>query len=161
MSPLPATSARQQLVARHRDEHRPHLQVLVLEFLIGGELLVELLLEQPDEVNGGAAQHALVDEVDRLAVDRQDADDPPSTIVRQGLRNLLESYTPDHFRPVSLIDGGKQEQRQTSSIRRCCRFRNPSGPAITEFDARKATAPPRFEIKAPANAPNVLIRADR
>ena len=37
----------------------------------------------------------------------------------------------------------------------------PKRPAITEFDARKATAPPRFEIKAPANAPNVLIRADR
>jgi hypothetical protein len=37
----------------------------------------------------------------------------------------------------------------------------PKRPAITEFDARKATAPPRFEVKAPANAPNVLIRADR
>jgi arylsulfatase A-like enzyme len=29
--------------------------------------------------------------------------------------------------------------------------------AITEMDARKATPPPRFEVKAPANAPNVLI----
>jgi arylsulfatase len=28
---------------------------------------------------------------------------------------------------------------------------------ITTFDARKATAPPRFEVKAPATAPNVLI----
>jgi len=28
---------------------------------------------------------------------------------------------------------------------------------ITTFDARKATPPPRFEIKAPANAPNVLL----
>jgi hypothetical protein len=37
----------------------------------------------------------------------------------------------------------------------------PKRPAITEFDAHKATAPPRFEIKAPANASNVLIRADR
>jgi len=33
----------------------------------------------------------------------------------------------------------------------------PKRPAITTFDARKATAPPRFEIKAPAHAPNVLI----
>ncbi len=33
----------------------------------------------------------------------------------------------------------------------------PKRPAITTFDARKATAPPRFEIKAPANAPNVLL----
>jgi arylsulfatase len=33
----------------------------------------------------------------------------------------------------------------------------PTFPAITEVDARKATPPPRFEVKAPANAPNVLI----
>ena len=33
----------------------------------------------------------------------------------------------------------------------------PKRPAITEFDARKATAPPRFEVKAPAGAPNVLV----
>jgi len=33
----------------------------------------------------------------------------------------------------------------------------PKRPAITTFDARKATAPPRFEIKVPASAPNVLI----
>ncbi|HEY6288325.1 MAG TPA: sulfatase-like hydrolase/transferase, partial [Nitrospiraceae bacterium] len=33
----------------------------------------------------------------------------------------------------------------------------PKRPAITELDARKATAPPRFEIKAPAQAPNVLL----
>ena len=28
---------------------------------------------------------------------------------------------------------------------------------ITTLDARKATAPPRFQVKAPANAPNVLL----
>ena len=33
----------------------------------------------------------------------------------------------------------------------------PSYPPITELDARDATAPPRFEIKAPEGAPNVLI----
>ncbi len=33
----------------------------------------------------------------------------------------------------------------------------PKRPAITEFDARKATPPPRFEVKAPAEAPNVLL----
>jgi arylsulfatase A-like enzyme len=33
----------------------------------------------------------------------------------------------------------------------------PQYPPITELDARKATPPPRFEVKAPANAPNVLI----
>jgi arylsulfatase len=33
----------------------------------------------------------------------------------------------------------------------------PATPVITEVDARKATLPPRFEVKAPAGAPNVLI----
>ncbi len=33
----------------------------------------------------------------------------------------------------------------------------PKRPAITEVDVRKATAPPRFEVKAPAGAPNVLL----
>ncbi|HJQ97605.1 MAG TPA: arylsulfatase [Candidatus Polarisedimenticolaceae bacterium] len=33
----------------------------------------------------------------------------------------------------------------------------PSYPAITELDARDAKAPPRFEVKAPQGAPNVLI----
>jgi len=33
----------------------------------------------------------------------------------------------------------------------------PATPTITEMDARKATAPPRFEVKAPQGAPNVVI----
>jgi arylsulfatase len=33
----------------------------------------------------------------------------------------------------------------------------PKYPHITEVDARKAKAPPRFEVKAPADAPNVII----
>ncbi|MGE0473648.1 MAG: arylsulfatase, partial [Nitrospirales bacterium] len=33
----------------------------------------------------------------------------------------------------------------------------PSYPPITELDARQATAPPRFEVKAPKDAPNVVI----
>jgi arylsulfatase len=33
----------------------------------------------------------------------------------------------------------------------------PKRPPIMELDARKATPPPRFEVKAPAEAPNVLI----
>ena len=33
----------------------------------------------------------------------------------------------------------------------------PDYPRETELDARKATPPPRFEVKAPAGAPNVLI----
>src|SRR5512135_193304 len=33
----------------------------------------------------------------------------------------------------------------------------PTWPPITELDARKATPPPRFELKAPPGAPNVLV----
>jgi Sulfatase len=33
----------------------------------------------------------------------------------------------------------------------------PNYPAVTEFDVRKATAPPRFQVTAPKGAPNVLI----
>ncbi|MGH8550846.1 MAG: arylsulfatase [Methylococcales bacterium] len=33
----------------------------------------------------------------------------------------------------------------------------PAYPPITELDVRKATAPPRFEVKAPQGAPNVVI----
>jgi arylsulfatase A-like enzyme len=33
----------------------------------------------------------------------------------------------------------------------------PEYASITEIDARKATPPPRFEVKAPENAPNVVI----
>ncbi len=34
---------------------------------------------------------------------------------------------------------------------------DPSYPAASELDARKATPPPRFEVKAPAGAPNVVL----
>src|SRR5207248_6564664 len=34
---------------------------------------------------------------------------------------------------------------------------DPKVPPITEIDARKAKAPPRFAVKAPAGAPNVVI----
>ena len=33
----------------------------------------------------------------------------------------------------------------------------PTYPPITEIDVRKATPPPRFEVKAPDGAPNVLV----
>ena len=33
----------------------------------------------------------------------------------------------------------------------------PQYPPITELDARNAKAPPRFEVKAPKDAPNVVI----
>ena len=36
-------------------------------------------------------------------------------------------------------------------------IREPEYPAITEMDARRAKAPPRFEVKAPRGAPNVVV----
>src|SRR6184192_4527927 len=33
----------------------------------------------------------------------------------------------------------------------------PEPPTITELDARNAKAPPRFEVKAPKGAPNVVV----
>lgn len=36
-------------------------------------------------------------------------------------------------------------------------IREPNAPVITELDARNATAPPRFEVKAPEKAPNIVI----
>ena len=37
----------------------------------------------------------------------------------------------------------------------------PQHPKSTVLDARKATPPPRFDVKAPAGAPNVLIVSAR
>lgn len=36
-------------------------------------------------------------------------------------------------------------------------IQEPKPPLYTELDARNATPPPRFEVKAPEGAPNVLI----
>src|SRR5207245_11020061 len=41
--------------------------------------------------------------------------------------------------------------------RRVLPIREPQYPTSTVLDARDAKAPPRFEIKAPAGAPNVVI----
>jgi arylsulfatase A-like enzyme len=45
----------------------------------------------------------------------------------------------------------------TATDRSVLPIADPSYPAETEIDARKATAPPRFEVKAPADAPNVVL----
>ena len=45
----------------------------------------------------------------------------------------------------------------TDADRRVLPIREPSYPHITELDARNAKAPARFEVTAPAGAPNVLI----
>jgi arylsulfatase A-like enzyme len=45
----------------------------------------------------------------------------------------------------------------TSVDRTVLPLAEPSHSAITELDVRKATAPPLFQVKAPQNAPNVIV----
>jgi arylsulfatase len=63
---------------------------------------------------------------------------------------------------ATLAGGCSESQSQTSKPayvldRTSLPIAEPSYPVVTELDARKVTPPPRFEIKAPAGAPNVLI----
>jgi hypothetical protein len=46
---------------------------------------------------------------------------------------------------------------QTRTERTVLPIQQPTPALYTELDARNAKAPPRFEVKAPAGAPNVLI----
>lgn len=46
---------------------------------------------------------------------------------------------------------------QTLADRTILPVPEPQRPAITELDVRRATAPPRFELRAPKGAPNVVI----
>ncbi len=61
---------------------------------------------------------------------------------------------------LSLTGFTAQTLAQTSEVtldRSSLPIPEPDYPRSTELDARNAKAPPRFEIKAPAGAPNVLI----
>ena len=58
---------------------------------------------------------------------------------------------------AAMAFGGGSVQAADKLDRTVLPIPEPKRPPITEFDARKATAPPRFEVKAPAGAPNVLI----
>jgi len=58
---------------------------------------------------------------------------------------------------VVMAAGGIPAQAADKLDRTVLPIPEPKRPPITELDVRKATAPPRFEVKAPANAPNVLI----
>jgi len=51
---------------------------------------------------------------------------------------------------------GKQASNGTID-RTSLPIREPAPPTITELDARNAKAPPRFDLKAPEHAPNVLV----
>jgi arylsulfatase len=52
---------------------------------------------------------------------------------------------------AAAVPGGPQPDRTVLPLA------EPQHPLITELDARKATPPPRFEVKAPEGAPNVVI----
>ena len=49
------------------------------------------------------------------------------------------------------------QPRTTGPDRTSLPIAEPKRPVYTEIDARKVTPPPRFEVKAPAGAPNVVI----
>lgn len=49
------------------------------------------------------------------------------------------------------------QQRTAPADRSTLPLAEPKRPTYTEIDARKVTPPPRFEVKAPAGAPNVVI----
>ena len=59
---------------------------------------------------------------------------------------------------LSALTVGDQAQPAASTVdRTVLPIAEPAHPAITELDARKVKAPPIFEVKAPAGAPNVIV----
>ena len=62
------------------------------------------------------------------------------------------------FTPFTAVPAAAQAARVVfPTDRTVLPIPEPVNPPITEMDVRKATPPPRFEVEAPANAPNVLI----
>lgn len=68
------------------------------------------------------------------------------------------------FMLLAMVSCNKtSEKSETKSVssegldRTVLPIKEPTYPAITELDARKATAPNRFEVKAPEKAPNVVV----
>ncbi|MEC4747925.1 arylsulfatase [Methylomicrobium sp. Wu6] len=56
------------------------------------------------------------------------------------------------------VPAAKSEAKQKEGIdRTVLPISEPTPPRITELDVRNAKAPPRFEVKAPKDAPNVVI----
>jgi arylsulfatase len=58
---------------------------------------------------------------------------------------------------VNLATAQTKTNAGDSADRTVLPLQEPSYPPITELDARKATPPPRFEVKVPQGAPNVVI----
>src|SRR5579871_712894 len=84
------------------------------------------------------------------------------TVLTIGLGVLLGFLTALQFRPVSSIEASQKEvtQGQKSSEpldRTRLPIPEPERSPITEIDARKAKAPPRFDVRAPEGAPHVVV----
>ncbi|MGZ8159295.1 MAG: arylsulfatase [Methylobacter sp.] len=58
---------------------------------------------------------------------------------------------------VTQAEGESPSDATNTVDRTTLPIKEPSYPAITELDARKAKAPPRFEVKPPENAPNIVV----
>ncbi len=56
-----------------------------------------------------------------------------------------------------LIGSSISAETQQTIDRTILPIQPPEYEAITELDARNATKPPRFEVKAPKGAPNVVV----
>src|SRR5437867_7118613 len=65
------------------------------------------------------------------------------------------------FSPVAVVPAAAEDAASARVVypteRTVLPIPEPVNPPITVLDARNATPPPRFEVKAPQNAPNVLI----
>ncbi len=61
------------------------------------------------------------------------------------------------FGTFGFLSSARAEEAGTEIDRTVLPIKEPTYPAITEMDAHNAVAPPRFEIKAPEKAPNVVI----
>ena len=75
-------------------------------------------------------------------------------VVRLALVAVLSTMT---AAPVVAQEAAAPAQVAGPTDRTVLPIPEPRYPHSTVFDARNATPPPRFEVKAPANAPNVLI----
>lgn len=70
---------------------------------------------------------------------------------------LLVVLTATAFYFMATATQAAQEQSSSTLDRTTLPIKEPIYPAITELDASKVIAPPRFEVKPPAKAPNVVI----
>jgi arylsulfatase len=79
----------------------------------------------------------------------------PSTIQRVVVAFVALSAAVIAFVAVSATDRGQAEGGAPD--RSVLPIAEPARPVYTELDVRNATAPPRFEVRAPEGSPNVVV----